>query len=185
MTVWAYNYMFKIEVWQTCLIHNHIFLQCFWITYVFWNPNFLSSEVEVHKNYRIKILIGLGISHVAFNGCSASLRSPILFGLGLLWVNMVPIPLSGWIKGLKALTRTFGKMFWKSSLILFLGFVVWWGMGGRRTKRRSLTDRETMDVMTLLSILKNLPFCIGSRDVRVLYPSPLDGFSCKSLSVTD
>lgn len=45
---------------------NHIFLQCFWITYFFDNPNFLSSEVEVHKNDRIKILIGLGFRVVAF-----------------------------------------------------------------------------------------------------------------------
>lgn len=37
-----------------------------------------------------------------------------------------------------------------------------------------------MDVMTLLSILENHPFCIRSRDVRIWNPNPSDGFSCKS-----
>lgn len=48
----------------------------------------------------------------------AFFQCPILYGVGLLEVNMVLTLLSGWIRGLKALSGICGKISRKSSDLL-------------------------------------------------------------------
>ena len=69
---------------------------------------------------------------------------------------------------------------WKNHLVP--DFLVW--SGGSCTLsfgfRRAFSNREMMDVMAFLSLLKSHSFRLGRRDVRVWSPNPLDRFSYKS-----
>ncbi|TYK09969.1 calpain-type cysteine protease DEK1 [Cucumis melo var. makuwa] len=46
--------------------------------------------------------------------------------------------------------------------------------------RRALSDRETSNVVALISLLESHSFRLGRRDVTVWSPFPLEGFLCKS-----